>query len=99
MQENLIDGKNRIREETRTVIETYCRERDERILHQATVSTFDWFARQTLSHPRRESLFRRSKDDRQKTPKDTIVYTSEIEVPRFPGLHIRLVSGAPYYIN
>lgn len=99
MQGNSIDERDRIRETVRALVEEYGRKHDERILSEATVSTYNWIARQTLFTPWGKSIFRRSENDREEPPKDPAIYTREIKVPGFSRLCVRLISGAPYYIK
>lgn len=99
-QENsTTDERDRIREASRALVEEYCRKHDERLMSEATVATYNRIARQTLFTPEGKSFFRRSEDNGKKAKEDTGVCPQEIKIPRFPGLRIRLVPGAPYYIN
>ena len=99
-QENsTIDERDRIRKASGALIKEYSREHDERLVSKATVATYDRIARQTLFTPEGKSFFRGSEDNREKAEEDTGVCSQETEIPWFPGLHIRLVPGAPYYIN
>lgn len=99
-QENSItDERDRIRKESGALIEEYCRKHDERLVSKAIVATYDRITRQTLLTPEGKSFFRGSEDNGEEAEKDTGVCPQEIEIPWFPGLRIRLVPGAPYYIN
>lgn len=100
MQENsTTDERDRIREASRTLIEEHCRRHDERLVSEATVSTYNRIARQTLLTPWGKSFFRGSKDNGKETKKNTGIHPQEIKIPWLSGLCIRLIPGAPYYIN
>lgn len=99
-QENsTIDERDRIREASRALVEEYSRKHDERSMSEATVATYDRIARQTLLTSEGESFFRGGEDNGKEAKEDTGVCPQEIEIPWFPGLCIRLVPNAPYYIN
>lgn len=99
-QENsTTDERDRIREASRALVEEYRRKHDERLMSEATVATYDRIARQTLLTSEGESFFRGGEDNGEEAKEDTGVCPQEIEVPWFPGLCIRLVPSAPYYIN
>lgn len=99
-QENsTTDERDRIREASRALVEEYSRKHDERLMSEATVTTYDRIARQALFTSEGESFFRGSKDNWKEAKEDTGVCPQEIEVPWFPGLCIRLIPNAPYYIN
>ena len=98
-QEESTNERNRIREAARALVEEYRRAHDARIMSEATVATYDRLARQTMLTPRGKSFFRRSEDHRKETQQDTGVHPQQVESPWLPGVHIRLVEGAPYYIN
>ena len=99
-QENsTTDERDRIREASRALVEEYRRKHDERLMSEATVATYDRIARQTLLTSKGKSFFRGGEDNGEEAKEDTGVYPQEIEVPRFPGLRIRLIPSAPYYIN
>lgn len=98
-QENSTDERDRIRKAARALIEEHCRKHDARIMSEATVSTYNGLARQTMFTPKGKSFFRGSKDNGKETEEDTGVYPQEVKVPGFPCLHIRLVPDAPYYIK
>lgn len=98
-QENLTDERDRIREAARALVEEHRRKHDARAMSEATVATYDRASRQTMFTPEGKSFFRRSEDYRKKASPDTGVHPQQIESPRFPGVRIRLVEGAPYYIN
>ena len=99
-QENsTTDERSRIRKASRALVEEYHRKHDERLMSEATITTYNRIARQTLFTPEGKSFFRGGEDNGKETPKDTGVRPQEIEVPWVPGLRIRLVPGAPYYIN
>ena len=93
------DERDRIRKASRTLVEEYRRKHDERLMSEATIATYDRIARQTLLTPEGKSFFRGSEDNGEEAKKDTGVCPQEIEVSWFPGLRIRLVPNAPYYIN
>lgn len=97
MQGNLIDERDRIRKEARALVEELSRKRDERLMREATVSTFDWTARQIVSPARRQDFLRGSKDHGKEAKKDTDVYPSEIKRTGIQGLCIRLHPGIEYY--
>lgn len=99
MQEDLTDERNRIREAARALIEEYRRAHDARIMSEATVATYDRLARQAMFTPRGKSFFRRSENYREEAPQDTGVHPQQVESPWLSGVRIRLIEGAPYYIN
>ena len=99
-QENsTTDERDRIRKASGALIEEYRRKHDERLMSEAIVATYGRIAGQTLLTPGGKGLFRGGEDNGKEAKEDTGVCPQEVEVPWFPGLHIRLVPGAPYYIN
>lgn len=97
MQGNLINERDRIRKEARALVEKLSRERDERLMREATVSTFDWTARQIVSPTRSQDFLRGGKDHGKETKEDTVVYPSETKRTGVQGLCIRLHPGIEYY--
>lgn len=98
-QENSTNERDRIRKAARALVEEYCRKHDARIMSEATVSTYDRLAGQTMLTPEGKSFFRGSENNRKETKKDTGIHPQEIEVPGFPSVRVRLVPGAPYYLK
>lgn len=99
-QENsTTDERDRVRKASGALIEECSRKHDERLMSEATVATYDRVTRQALLTPEGKSFFRGSKDNGEEAKEDTGICPQEIEVPWFSGLRIRLIPGAPYYIN
>ena len=90
---------NRIREATRTLIEEYRRKHDEWALSEVTVATYHRASRQVMFTPEGEDFFRGSENYREEAPEDSELHPREIEIPWLPGVRVRLVPGAPHYIN
>lgn len=98
-QEDSTNERNRIREAARALVEEYRRAHDARIMSEATVATYDRLTRQAMLTPEGKSFFRRGEDHREEAPQNTGVHSQQVESPWLPGVCIRLVEGAPYYIN
>lgn len=98
-QESSTNERDRIRKAARALIEECRRKHDARIMSEATVSTYNRLAGQTMFTPEGKSFFRGSENNGKETKKDTGVYPQKIEVPGFPGVCVRLIPGAPYYLK
>ena len=99
MHGNLTDGRDRIREETRALIEECRRKNVERDVPQIVVATYHGLTGPFVSTPGGENLLCRSQNHRKETPESTGDHPSEITIPWLPGVCVRLVEGAPYYIK
>lgn len=98
-QDASTDESNRIREAARALVEEYRRKHDERILSEVTVATYNRASRQVMLTPEGKDFFRGSENYREKATENPELYPREIEVPWFPSVRVRLVPGAPHYIN
>ena len=98
-QEDSTNERNRIREAARALVEEYRRAHDARIMPEVTVATYDRFARQVMFTPEGKSFFRGSENYREEASQGTGVHPQQAEGPWLPGICIRLIEGAPYYIN
>ena len=98
-QDASTNESNRIREAARTLVEEYRRKHDERILSEVTVATYHRASRQVMLTPEGKDFFRGSENYREEASEDSELHPREIEVPWFPGVRVRLVPGAPHYIN
>lgn len=98
-QDASINESSRIREAARTFVEECRRKHDERTLSEVTVATYHGTSRQVMFTPRGKDFFRGSENYREEASEDSELHPQEIEVPWFPGVRVRLVPGAPYYIN
>lgn len=98
-QDGLTNENNRIREAARTLVEEYRRKHDERLMSQATVATYNRLAGQVMLTPEGKSFFRRSKDHREEASENTVFHSRKAKKTGIQGVCIRLIPGAPYYIN